>query len=146
MEIVRFRSHRSQCSRSILAGRYRQCSLALIAALVLGLSACGNSSPKACILPPSISSLSPNVTQAGGPEFTLKVTGDTFYYASFLRWNGASLPTTIVSQTQLSAVIPASDIAEAGTAKIKVTTPFVPQHPNVDCEGDSNTLDFTINP
>jgi hypothetical protein len=119
-------------------------SFVLLAAAILGLASCGSSKSE-CVLPPSISSLSPNAMTAGSPQFTLSVKGDNFFSASVLRWNGGDRQTTVVSASELTAVILPSDIANPGTAEIKVTTPFTTSE-NVMCAGDSNSLGFTINP
>jgi hypothetical protein len=124
-------------------------SFVLVAAVIVGLTSCGGNKAD-CVLPPSISSLSPNAMTAGGPQFTLSVKGDNFFLSSVLRWNGANRQTTVLSSTQLTAVIRASDIANPGTTEIKVTTPFVSSPPNQNqlslCSGDSNSVPFTINP
>jgi len=40
-----------------------------------------------------------------------------------VRWNGADRATTYVSPTQLTAVIPATDVATAGSARVTVFNP-----------------------
>ncbi|MBI3851275.1 MAG: HYR domain-containing protein [Verrucomicrobia bacterium] len=60
---------------------------------------------------PLIASLEPALIFAGGPDFTLTVNGTNFISSPTVLWNGVPRPTTFVSQTQLTAVIPASDIA-----------------------------------
>jgi uncharacterized protein (TIGR03437 family) len=72
---------------------------------------------------PALTSLSPNATPAAGPAFTLAITGTNFVTASKVRWNGNDRPTTFVNATQLTAQIPASDIASIGTAQVTVFTP-----------------------
>ena len=74
---------------------------------------------------------------AGGPAFTLTVNGSNFVSGSVVRWNGANRTTTFVSATQLTAAIPAADIAAAGTASVTVQNP--PPGGAV-----SNALTFTI--
>jgi len=69
---------------------------------------------------PTITSLSPAKVQAGGEAFTLTVSGSNFAADASVRWNGAPRPTTVLSSTQLSAAIPASDIATVGRASISV--------------------------
>ena len=54
---------------------------------------------------------------------------------SVVRWNGADRPTTFVSATQLTAAIPAADIAVAGSASVTVRNPG---------GAVSNALTFTI--
>lgn len=67
--------------------------------------------------------LNPAAATAGGSAFTLTVTGTGFVSASTVTWNGADRATTFVSATQLTASIPAADIAAAGTAQIAVRNP-----------------------
>jgi len=88
---------------------------------------------------PSITSLSPASATAGGAAFTLSVTGTNFLGTSTVQWNGSTRTTTFVSSTQLTAAIPASDIATAGTAQVKVFNP-------APGGGLSNSLSFQINP
>jgi hypothetical protein len=90
-------------------------------------------------VPPVIGTLVPGSAMAGDVGFTLTVNGGNFIGSSTVRWNGAARPTTFVSSTQLQALIPASDIASAGSAEIRVLTP----------SGDgllSGPMSFTINP
>ena len=70
---------------------------------------------------PTIVGLNPNLAGAGGPAFTLTVTGTNFNKDSVVNWNGSPRPTTAVSLT-LTAAIPATDIAAAGTAQVTVVT------------------------
>ena len=68
-----------------------------------------------------LTTLSPSSTAAGGGGFTLTVTGSNFVSGgSVVRWNGADRTTTFVSASQLTAAIPATDIAAAGTASVTV--------------------------
>jgi len=53
----------------------------------------------------------------------LTVTGTNFTSGSGVTWNGAPRPTTFGGATQLTAAIPASDVATSGTAQVAVTTP-----------------------
>jgi hypothetical protein len=52
------------------------------------------------------------------------VNGSGFVATSKVRWNGADRPTTFVSASQLTASIPSSDIAAAGTAQVTVFNPI----------------------
>ena len=77
---------------------------------------------------PAITSLSTASATAGGPAFNLIAYGSTFDQNSVIRWNGVALPTTpnVTSGglvTYLTAQVPASDLASAGTATITVYTP-----------------------
>ncbi len=69
---------------------------------------------------PVIASLSPNAATAGGPAFTLTVNGSGFVSGAVVQWNGSALATSFVSATQLTAQVPASLIAAAGTAHVTV--------------------------
>ena len=71
---------------------------------------------------PVISNLNPSTAQAGGAAFTLTVNGSGFAANSTVLWNGASLPTSFVSASQLTASIPANLIASAGSATLRVNT------------------------
>jgi hypothetical protein len=73
--------------------------------------------------PPVISSLAPASAVAGGPAFNLTVNGSGFVSGAVVRWNGASRTTTFRSQTQLTADIPAADVAAQGQANVTVANP-----------------------
>jgi hypothetical protein len=72
---------------------------------------------------PTLNSLSPSSAPAGGPAFTLTVTGSNFVSGATVRWNGSSRTTTFVSSTQLTAAIAAADIAAVATAQVTVANP-----------------------
>lgn len=74
---------------------------------------------------PQLSSVSPTTVVVGGAGFTLSVTGSNFVSGSMIQWNGNSRPTTFVSSTQLTAAIPANDLAlpSASRAQIAVFNP-----------------------
>lgn len=86
---------------------------------------------------PVLNSLSPNVAAAGGGQFTLTVNGSNFVNGASVRWNGNERTTTFVSSTQLTAQIPASDIANPGTVTVTVFNP-------APGGGTSATQSFTI--
>ncbi|MBI1765201.1 MAG: hypothetical protein HYR56_27630 [Acidobacteria bacterium] len=87
---------------------------------------------------PTLASVSPNSTTAGNAAFTLAVTGTNFVNGATVRWNGADRPTTFGSATQLTAAIPATDVAAAGTAQVTVFNP-------APGGGVSSAVPFTIN-
>jgi hypothetical protein len=87
---------------------------------------------------PTLTSISPTSTTAGGSQFTLTVTGTNFVSSSTVQWNGASLTTTVASSTSMSATVPAADIASAGTATVTLFTP-------TPGGGTSSGQTFTIN-
>jgi hypothetical protein len=70
-----------------------------------------------------LSSVSPATVYAGGPAFTLQVTGSGFTSASTVLINGNSRTTAYVSGTSLTAQVLASDIAQTGQLNVQVTTP-----------------------
>ncbi|HEV2176294.1 MAG TPA: choice-of-anchor D domain-containing protein [Terriglobia bacterium] len=82
--------------------------------------------------------LSPSNAVPGGAQFTLTVNGASFASgASVVKWNGAALSTTFVSRHQLTATVPASNIATAGTASVTVSNPS-------PGGGTSNAAAFTV--
>jgi hypothetical protein len=87
---------------------------------------------------PSLTSILPSSAIAGGAGFTLTVSGSNFVSTSMVQWNGGNLGTTFVNSGTLSATVPASDIATAGTASVTVFNPG-------PGGGTSTTQMFTIN-
>jgi hypothetical protein len=71
---------------------------------------------------PAIDSISPDLSMAGAAQFTLTVNGVDFASSATVQWNGATLSTTFVSATQLTAVVPTSLLASAGTASVTVAS------------------------
>ncbi len=57
----------------------------------------------------------------GGSDFTLTVLGSNFGTGSTVQWNQSPRTTTVVSATQLTAAIPASDLAAVATATVTVS-------------------------
>ena len=130
------------------AMRHKRFSLLLFAAGLSGMVACGgHGAAQHCDFPPSISSISPSTTTAGGPAFTLTVNGDSFETQSTVRWNGTAKVTHVLNSGQLTADIPASDIPNPGTVKIRVHSPNTSLPWDLTpCGGDSNSLVFSIDP
>jgi 6-phosphogluconolactonase len=89
-------------------------------------------------LPPSlaISAIAPSSATAGGPAFTLTVSGTGFVSSATVQWNGSPLATTFISAKQLSAAVPASLIAASGSAGVTVAAGATV----------SKAISFTINP
>ena len=79
----------------------------------------------ASVQPTVVGTLVPASATAGGPAFTLTVTGSGFTATSVMSFNLNNEPTTYVSSTQLTAIIPASAIAVAGDPVVIVTNPGV---------------------
>ncbi len=79
--------------------------------------------------PPTITSIAPAGVAVCSPDFTMTVNGTGFVSGflvgsgSTVLWNGSSRKTTYVSPTQLTALIPASELIVVGTASITVLNP-----------------------
>jgi len=87
---------------------------------------------------PAIGSISPAFINAGGASFTLTVTSTGFTSGSTVYWGSSALTTTYVSAIQITAQVPAADIATAGTTDaITVLTP-------APGGGTSNALQFEV--
>ncbi len=86
---------------------------------------------------PGIDKLSPASATAGAAGFTLGVAGANFVTGATVQWNGLSLTTTFGSATQLTAVVPASLLAQPGAANVSV----------LNRSGSrSNTVIFPVDP
>lgn len=86
----------------------------------------------------AMQSLNPHTVAAGNPTFPLTITGTGFRseYGSRVLWNGQERTSTINSTTQITATIPAADVAAMGTAAITVT--------NLYQKRTSNTMYFSV--
>jgi uncharacterized membrane protein len=73
---------------------------------------------------PQISArMDPDWVRAGLNGFKLNVRGFGFTQGAVLRWNGAARPTTFGDDSNVTASIPAEDIANPGTALVSVVNP-----------------------
>jgi hypothetical protein len=72
---------------------------------------------------PALSAIVPSTVAAGGAGFTLQVDGSNFVSNSVVNFSGAARQTIVLSGTQLSISVLASDIANPGSANITVTNP-----------------------
>src|SRR5581483_2107428 len=86
---------------------------------------------------PALSGINPSSAVAGSAAFTLSVTGSNFVNGATVQWNGANRTTSFVNNTQLTAMIPASDLTAATTASVRVVNP-------APSAGPSNALPFTV--
>jgi sugar lactone lactonase YvrE len=86
---------------------------------------------------PVLGSISPAFTSEGGAGFTLTVTGSGFTSGSTVSWGSTALPTQYVSATQLTAQIPAADIAAPGITPLTVENP-------APGGGTSNPLQYEV--
>ena len=92
---------------------------------------------------PTITSLSPTSTSAGGPAFTLSVTGTNYLPGSLIQWNSVSLPTSYGSATSLTASVSSSLVVSAGTASVTVQNPGGATSPASTFTVGPFTLSFT---
>jgi hypothetical protein len=84
---------------------------------LLGLAAI---SPCALAQVPTITSITPNTVTAGGPAFTLTLTGTNYSGTSTVSVNGTALVPSSATATQLLATVPAQLITTAGQLPIQV--------------------------
>lgn len=101
----------------------------------------GTSSPTSFTITPArvianITAVSPTAAEAGANAFALNIYGTNFLSNSLVRWNNVARPTTLVSPTQITAVISVADIANISAAQITVANP----------DGVSNAMAFTVGP
>jgi len=85
---------------------------------------------------PALTTLSPSTYPVGSSTFTLTLTGSHFVSGDTVTWAGSPLTTTYVSSTTLTAVVPASDLAVAGSFNVAVNNPTNSR--------TSNALPFTV--
>jgi hypothetical protein len=86
---------------------------------------------------PTLATLSPPSTNAGGGDFILTVNGANFVAGSVVNWNGSPRATTFVSSMQLNAAISAADISSAGSYAVTVFNP-------APGGGTSGAVNFTV--
>ena len=72
---------------------------------------------------PSLAQLSPAAANAGSPGFSLTLTGSGFVPDSVVNFNGTALTTTFVDLNDLTAVLPAAELLNAGVFPVTVTNP-----------------------
>src|SRR5579859_6744700 len=72
---------------------------------------------------PSVTGVSPNSVAAGAPDTTVTISGSNFLTSSIANLNGQALKTTFASSTQLTAVLPAANLASGAADNLTVTNP-----------------------
>jgi len=87
---------------------------------------------------PTTTSISPTSKVYGEAQFTLTVNGTNFISSSVVNFAGSARTTTFVSATQLTAIIPATDLLTVGSYNITVTNP-------APGGGTSNAQIFAVN-
>lgn len=73
--------------------------------------------------PPTLTSISPVSAYAGSAAVTMTLTGTGFVSGSTAYYNYNPITTTYVSPTQITAVVPASDLTLAGSGTVYVGNP-----------------------
>jgi len=126
-------------------------NLVLVMGVAMLASSCGYSS-KSYTQPvngtlPTISQLSPSSTTHGDAAFTLTVSGTNYNSNAVVNFGNTALTTTYVSTGQLTASVPASSIASAGTIEVTVTNPGTSggQYGGGTLSETSTAMAFTIN-
>jgi outer membrane protein assembly factor BamB len=89
---------------------------------------------------PTVTSLAPSSAIVGSPGFTLTVNGANFTIGSAVLWGGTPLTTFLVSPSQLTASISASQLTAIGTTPVSVQAYSNPNAPI------SNAVNFTVAP
>jgi len=72
---------------------------------------------------PTVLSLIPASANAGSPALILTINGSSFLPGSIVEWNGATLTTSFLSDTQLEVQVPSSYLANPGIAAVAVLNP-----------------------
>jgi hypothetical protein len=106
--------------RATRGSRCRVVAIFLACALLCAaVQAAGQTNPVPFVSDPLV----PSSAVPGGAGFTLTVNGTGFVSGSVVNWNGATRTTTFLNSSQVTATIPASDVATAGTASVTVSNP-----------------------
>lgn len=90
----------------------------------------------------SITSLSPSSVIAGAAAFSLQVSGQAFVSGSTIQLNGTAVTTSFLSSGILSATVPDTFVATAGTVAVTVVSPGTGGSGPVT----SNSVNLTVNP
>ena len=97
---------------------------------IIGATLCLGSSPDIVCLSalPIITTVSTLSVAAGSPGYDLNIGGSNFVTGSIVKWTGpdgtsTNLTTTIVSNTMITAKVPASLLVNPGTAQLYVIDP-----------------------
>ncbi len=86
---------------------------------------------------PGLLTVKPNTAPVMSPQLTIALTGSNFVPDSTANFNGQPLATTFLDPSDLTAVVPASDLAVVGTFPVTVNNPDNPG-------GTSDPVSFTV--
>jgi len=101
----------------------------------------GNTASKTItVTAPTMTAISPSGGKLGDAATTITVSGQGLVKGAVVKWNSTSLSTTWVSLNQVTAVIPISLLAAAGTGTITVVDP------NQVAVGGSQTFTVAASP
>ncbi len=132
----------TQLTASIPAADFLAVGTAQVKVLTLGPGGGASGNIPFTIVAPTVTSFSSSTTPSCSVSpVTITVNGTNFVSSSVVDWfttpqTPSALATTFVSSTQLTAIIPASDIISAGAVTIGVASGAIL----------SNTLPFTVSP
>jgi hypothetical protein len=132
--------------KMMLASTTTRAALLVLLLLLSGCNSlnplCGSARPA-----PVLNSVSPTTIAFSQlpSSFSLQVTGSHFVSSSVIVFNGTTLPTTVVSSSQMTTTIPSSMISGPGSYNIQVQTPAGTSG-NLGCSsgGKSSTLTLTV--
>lgn len=98
---------------------------------------------------PNITQLMPNSANhsATAAAMTLTVNGTNFSGTSVVNWGSSALSTTLITSNQLTAMVPGTALATAGTVSVTVTNPGMSGgiYGGGTLAENSNSMTFTIN-
>jgi len=130
----------TQLTATVPAADFLAVGTAQVEVLTLGPGGGASVTIPFTIVPPAVTSFSSSTTPSCGVSpVTITVNGTNFVGSSVVEWyttpqTPSVLATTFVSSTQLTAIVPASDIVSTGAVTIGVSSGAIL----------SNTLPFTI--
>jgi trimeric autotransporter adhesin len=93
--------------------------------------------------------VSPGTATVGSQGFLITANGTGFTTGAEIQWNGVPLVTNLVSSAQLTATVPASDLATTGAVQISIRIPGSAQSPTQNIYSTttsevSNIVLFTV--
>ena len=69
---------------------------------------------------PTLTAIAPSGAAVGSAAITMSVYGSNFAQGAVVQWNGATLTAQWISATEMTATVPATDFAAAGSANVTV--------------------------
>lgn len=102
------------------AGSVSRRANGLMLTLTLVVLVCLGASAAMAQVPLINAPLSPEQKNPGSAQFTLTVKGTGFASDAVVNWNGKPLATTFVTDAKVTAVVPAANVATAGTGIVTV--------------------------